>query len=301
MFCKALRLPAVLTMALTATACTLVIEESDLFMPDQAANSTFSVTNDEGVLFDHNRPREGLWEELGVSFETGMIETSAGAVSIKFARQPDPDKPLIVYCGGNASDIISHGDVVTYKLAPHGDVLMWDYPGYGDSGGEASISAIEAAVRDMTSEIDRFRRSPDQKVVFWGWSLGSFVCSGMAMEAAEAEALVLETPANSAREAMQSLIPWYLSPFIRLQMDDSIAGYDVADLLEGADFPVLILSAKKDEVLPVYLARDLYRELQEAGIDVTYHEFPKARHVDVGVQEGIYEVVSGFLGRALQG
>src|SRR5262245_44651944 len=49
------------------------------------------------------------------------------------AANAKPGEPLIVHCGGNASDTIKGGVYFTDKILPWGELIMWDYPGYGHS------------------------------------------------------------------------------------------------------------------------------------------------------------------------
>lgn len=281
--------------AFCLAGCQIAIDEKDIFKPEWAGSTTFTIETDDGPIFEHNRPRPGLFEEMGVSFEATTIPSDAGAIYLRIARGPDPGKPLIIYCGGNTWDIPSHGDITSWSVAPFGDAALWDYPGFGRSEGKPSVANFERAAEAISSAIERLKRSPDQKVIYWGQSLGGFVCADMAAKAKHADALVLVTTAPTAKAAARYLAPWYLRPFIRVRLAPEVAQYDNIAALDGFNAPMLVIGAQKDEVLPVKLSRELRDELMANGHRVTYAEFPKADHFTIIRQEDLGPVIRSFL------
>ncbi|WP_224760950.1 hypothetical protein [Brevundimonas aurantiaca] len=77
-------------------------------------------------------------EVVRLSYAGGDI----GATRIRTGRR---DAPLILYCGGNLFRRSSGAGTVANELAPFGDVLMFDYPGYGDTAGQADYANFLAA------------------------------------------------------------------------------------------------------------------------------------------------------------
>jgi phospholipase/carboxylesterase len=54
---------------------------------------------------------------------------------------------------------------------------------------------------------------------------------------------------------------------------------DLPDLRARAGLPVLMAHGSVDEVVPVHYARRARRLLEDAGIDVEYHEYPMGHQV----------------------
>lgn len=281
------------------TACSRDVREEDVFLAWMAAGTTFTVQGDDGLLFVRNRPMDGLWDASKTTFEEGTIATPVGDMGYRLARPgvaPAKDGPLFVHCGGNAFAIPNHGDLAAWTIIPHGDALLWDYPGYGLSAGEPSAAGLEAAARAVAEAAPRFRRRPDQPIVFIGHSLGGFVCGAMAAATPEADAMIFEASAANAQVAAGGAVPWGLRPFLRVTLAPELAAYDNVAALSGRrDLLVLVLAARRDRILPRSLSRDLAAELEAAGHAVTYAELPDATHFDIGFQPETPVIVAAFL------
>lgn len=206
--------------------------------------------------------------------------------------KPDFNRPLIVECTGNAMDRYGAGVSYAQKALPWGDVLMFDYPGYGDSSGQPNAQSLEAA---SAAVIAHARATANgRKIVLWGHSLGGFVCGRMAAAMPEIQALILETTAANARDVVREWTPPWMRPFVFPKITPSLAAYDTAKAVKGATFPVLVLGAAQDETLPVNLSRRLATALRQQGVIVTYAEFPQALHWNVPRQPEFRGVMTSF-------
>ncbi len=242
-------------------------------------------------------------EKNEVRFTNDDFETPICKIAYRHAlkgktAQHAAAPPLIIYCGGNSFDVPNHGDLAIWKALAHGDVLVWDYPGFGQSEGKAKISDFRAATNSLAQNIQKFQRSREQKIVLWGHSLGGFVCSELANHLAKLsnfESLIFETSAPSAKAAKKYFVPWYVKPFIQIKLDVQVASYDNIQTLSGQNLKILILAARKDQILPVKLSRQMRDELRSTGHRVTYHEFKKADHFNVGFEESLTSIVANFL------
>jgi phospholipase/carboxylesterase len=93
--------------------------------------------------------------------------------------------------------------------------------------------------------------------------------------------------------------------YVGLRTDRKLAGIlcmsgglyetDLPDLQTRAGLPVLIAHGSADDVVPVNYARRARRVLEDAGLDVEYHEYPMGHQV--AMEEA--EAVKGFLERVL--
>lgn len=281
--------------AFALSACTRLIGEGDVFLPQNAKGTLFSIEDDNGFVFEENKAREGLFDELGVSIEQGYLTTDIGELKYRLVRKSETNKPLIVYCGGNSYDLPNHGDLVTWKAAPHGDLLLWDYPGYGSSEGKPTVESFRAAAKDVAAAIPGFRRSEDQSVIFWGHSLGGFICSELAGHYERTNAIIYEASAPSSRSAIIAAVPWYLRFAVRAELAPELIDFESPSVLPQGTLDILVLGARKDKILPVHLSRTLRNDLIALGHNVTYHEFRKANHFSIGFNDNLETVISDFL------
>ena len=273
---------AILVIIVPLTACRLSISEREVFQPNP-----YNRRDLDGPLVLDNENRLPPWVTLHHARQASAI----GPIATTLAETPS-DR-LIVHCGGNASDRKTGGVFYLAGLLEFGDVLLFDYPGYGDSAGTATAGEVEAAL-DEIAEIAR-AREPDE-LVLWGQSLGGFVCASLATRLLDqVQLMVFETTARNAEAVAESWTPWFMKPFMSFEVSDGLDAWDNVHAMEGFSGRILVLGAAKDRVLPVELSRDLARDLEAAGHDVRYVEFDQATHMTVPRQPGYREAVGSAL------
>jgi pimeloyl-ACP methyl ester carboxylesterase len=226
----------------------------------------------------------------------GFLDIQGGRIAYSLTgladKSVDPARPLIVMCGGNSMDRYSAGVSYAQKGLPWGDVMMFDYPGYGDSTGTPTPPALEAAIKAVVVKARAV--SAGRPIIFWGHSLGGFVCGKLASQVPETKALILETTARNAKEVVREWTPPWMRLVVFPKISPSLARYDNARAIGGAKFPVLVLGAGQDKTLPVGLSRSLATALKEANVVVSYHEFAQAEHWNVPNQRDFRKVADTF-------
>lgn len=205
---------------------------------------------------------------------------------------PGAVRPVIVTCGGNATDRYNAGVFYAQKALRWGDVLHFDYPGYGDSQGEPSAEGFESGIDVVRAEVARV--AAGRPVIYWGHSLGGFVCTDLAVGTPGLAGIIIETSARNATEVARGWTPLWAKPIARVRVAESLAGYDNATTAATARVPVLVLGAGQDDTLPVELSRALSEALRELGAPVTYVEFPEALHWNVPRQPTFTATLDNF-------
>ncbi|MFZ4121418.1 MAG: alpha/beta hydrolase family protein [Caulobacterales bacterium] len=249
------------------------------------------ITGGVFVRFAIDRPS---WTPVEYLLRDGFWPAPHGQIAYSrfSALHRAADGPLFVMCPGNAGDRYNSADMYANRGLQWGEAVVFDYPGYGDSTGEVSAAAFEAALPIVRAQVTAL--AGDRPLVFWGHSLGGFVCARMASQTPEAAALVLETTARDAASVAAAWTPWYAKPIVRANIAPSLAGYDVAADAARFGGPVLVIGAGEDSVLPTRLARALAADLERRGAPVTYVEFPDAWHWNAHTQPNFRSALSPF-------
>lgn len=230
------------------------------------------------------------YDELRV--QHGFVGDGGERIAYTHLKRGGTNRPLVVVCGGNAADRYNSGPAYARRVLADADVLLFDYPGYGDSAGAPSAEALTRAARQVAALAAQLRG--ERPLIYWGQSLGGFVCSTMAGASPDADGVVLETTARSAAEVAAAWTPWYAAPFVSVEVADSLAAYDVAGALRGFRGPILVLGARRDDTLPVELSRSLHAALQAQGARATYVELRVAGHNDAPSDPAFAPAVQGF-------
>lgn len=280
--------PLALVAALALSACTIAIDEASVFRPEPQAER--AETPEQLARWPLAQLRAVVPD---AEAQHGFLGAGDARIAYTLVTKPENDtRPLILYCGGNNGDRNRSGVYYALKALPYGDVLLFDYPGYGDSPGAPSAETFEAMAPLMSSLAADL--SEDRPLVLWGHSLGGFICSRIARDTPSADGLILETTARNAQEVGDAWRPWYAKPFVRLKINESLATFDIAEMLRAFEGPVLILGAGRDDTLPVGLSRRLSDALRTTSARVTYVELPRANHVDVTRQPEFPEAAQSF-------
>ena len=207
---------------------------------------------------------------------------AGGAVAATRVRTGRADAPLILYCGGNLFRRGVSGAQVANELAPFGDVLMFDYPGSGDTPGQASFATYRDAGEVIAATARAQADAEGRRLIAWGHSLGGPICAEAA-RVIRADALVLEATTPTARAAVDSMVGLW-RPIVRVQLAEPLTAVDVPATLDGYSGKVVVLEASRDTTLPPVLSRKLAHDLRARGVNVERLVFARADHGDIPSQ-----------------
>lgn len=301
---------SVVVAALTLTGCiTATITEKNIFAPIQ--HELYKPTLNPQDMKIRNIEKLGELNSVNVSpqaklqtiqmldgklltLEQGVIASSSpNPIAYTLARKRGLNRPLSVSCGGNASDRYGTGVKYLEKILPYSDVILFDYPGYGDSPGTATTEAFDA----MLSSVVKFseEKSQGQSLIVWGHSLGGFVCSKFPYYSTKIDGVIIETSAKNITEVGNAIIPSLIKPVIKFKLSESLKNYDNALSLAGFEGRILVIGAGKDEDLPVKLSRSLAEALEASGRDIVYAEFPEAGHFTSSEQPAFEKTLNLFM------
>lgn len=193
------------------------------------------------------------WErQSGLPLEDVWFQTSDGARLFGWYVEAAADRPVVLWCHGNAGNIINRLDNLRRLHQMGLSVFLFDYRGYGKS---QNIRPTEKGLyNDAYSAHDylaRIRKIRPERIVLFGRSLGASVAGELAAQR-PAAALILESSFPSI-EAVARVhyggfpAHWFLGAQFRL-----------VDRLPHLSLPKLIIHGEKDDIIPVELGRQLY-------------------------------------------
>ncbi len=203
--------------------------------------------------------------------------------------------PLIVMCMGATENRYRSNFYYIQRAVHEGDVITFDYPGYGQSGGQATTENFDMTASVMAEYIESEKRRTGRPVIVWGHSLGGFVCSEIARRSPAVDGVIIETSAQNVDRVVKKGLPLLARPLAGAFIDDNMRGYDIARSLRGYKGPVLVMGAEKDLVLDVELSQELANALSTQGNQIRYVEFANVGHTNLFKGKGFRELISGFM------
>ena len=180
-------------------------------------------------------------------------------------------KGTVVFSHGNAGSIGHHLGFVTWLAEASYNVVIYDYRGFGKSGGTVGRRGM---IDDVKAAFAYARKRPDidpTRLVSYGHSLGG----------AQSVTALGETPVKGLRAividgafasylAMARIVGGQLGASL---VTDELAPKDFVEKL--APVPLLVVHGDADEVVPVSQGRQLF---EAAGQPKTFFEVKTGRH-----------------------
>ncbi len=209
---------------------------------------------------------------------TGMeiivVQPADADYGIKGWYHPPADniKPVIVYFHGNAMTIpFAWPRVEPFVKAGYG-VLLAEYRGYNGNPGKPKEKGLYADADAYTAWLKGAAGIPENRIVFYGLSLGTGVAVDQVVKNPAAAAIILEAPYTSLVDVARK--HYFYLPVDLLMLDR----YPSKKRISHAKIPLLVLHGERDTVVPVAQGRALY---ELAGGPKTLKIFPEAGHNDL--------------------
>lgn len=231
----------------------------------------------------------------GYAVQDLTIHRGDRLIGLTHAHHPG-SKSVVVFCGGDIFHRSINGGEALEALGLDADVILFDYPGYGETTGSPTAAAIldtALAVYDYAASLET---SAGKKRVLYGFSLGGLVAAQVAHDR-PVDGLVLEATAANAASWARSQIPWIARDLVAPRVEAGLAGIDSVRALARYQGAVLVLASKTDRQAPAKLSLQIDRQLRKAGVNVQLVEFPRARHGEINQTAQFASVLRNFLDR----
>ncbi|QNJ98656.1 alpha/beta hydrolase [Constantimarinum furrinae] len=189
---------------------------------------------------------------LDVPFTEFFIESNDGARLNGLHLKVEDPKGMIVYYHGNAGDLQRWGEICSFFLQFHYDVLVMDYRTYGKSTGKLTEKNLYS---DAQLFYDKAKEDfSEENIVIYGRSLGASIATKIASEN-EPSQLILETPFYSLTDLVKDkfkILP--VSKLLKYRFPSST-------FIKSVSCPVTILHGTADGVVPYESGLKLFNSI----------------------------------------
>jgi pimeloyl-ACP methyl ester carboxylesterase len=209
------------------------------------------------------------------------------SVSISAWYAPPKTGATILLCTGTSATRIALWNEAAALIAGGHGVLMFDWPGHGESGGDVSLGIpAQRALKAVIDAVERMEGTDSRRIGLYGFSFGGVAATSLLATDARVKAVVLAgTPIDLAGQNRLDFgaNDWVASQFSLLywrwrgESLESMSLKPVAHLL--APRPVLIVAGSQDHVVTTDDATELARRI---GPSASLWIIPGAGHGDYG-------------------
>jgi uncharacterized protein len=176
----------------------------------------------------------------------------------------------VLLAHGNAGDRALRAPLAAALAARGMSVLLFDYRGYGGNPGDPTEEGLALDVRAARSYLVDELRVPQERLVYFGESLGCAVVTELAAEHPPG-GLMLRSPFTELADVAGEHYPFLP---VRLLLKDR---YPLAERIRDVRVPTVVVYGSADSVVPAEQSRTVARV---AGGPVTSIEQPGADHND---------------------
>jgi hypothetical protein len=208
---------------------------------------------DQSFVYHPEPWEERDWNKVsGLPLEDVWFQGADGARLFGWYIEAQADRPVVLWCHGNAGNIIHRLDNLKLLHQVGLSVFLFDYRGYGRSQGlRPSEPGLYHYAFGAYDYLTRARKIRYDRIVLFGRSLGAAVAGELATRR-PAAALILESSFPSveavARYHYGGLpVHWLLGAEFRL-----------IDRLPQLSLPKLVIHGDKDDIIPLELGRQVF-------------------------------------------
>lgn len=229
----------------------------------------FFYLSQPGMIFFPLRNIDSTPGDWGLSFESLRLRLKDNtAISAWYIPHPQAKKTVLFF-HGNGGNMSHRARSVSVFHQLKLNVLIIDYPGYGESDGKPSEQGLYQSADAAWQHLISSKKFNEENIIIFGRSLGGVVAVDLASRV-NADAVILESTFSSARDMANRIFP-LLSYFIYLRYS-----FDSMSKIKNISSPLLLIHSPDDEMIPFALGQKLFAH---AGSDKEFLEI-KGGHND---------------------
>ena len=175
-------------------------------------------------------------------------------ISTWYVPHPQAEKTILFF-HGNGGNISHRGDSIYIFHKLKFNVLIIDYPGYGDSDGSPSESGLYQSADAAWQYLISDKKVKPENITIFGRSLGGAVAVDLASRV-KAGGLILESTFSSARDFVDiAFARWSGLIYLRYK-------FDSLSKVKRITSPVLVIHSPDDEIIPFELGQRLFENIE---------------------------------------
>ena len=227
----------------------------------------------------------------GLPVEDVNLTAGDGTAIHAWWAAPDgwaPRQGAVLFCHGNAGNVSQWGQGVgAWRDGLRAGVLLFDYPGYGKSGGRPTEAGCYAAADAAYDWLTQAKQVPGDQILLVGRSLGTGVATDLAARRPY-RALVLCSALHLVSRLAQEKYPWLPGRWLVHNQFDSLRK------IAACRGPVFLAHGTADAVVPFTQGERLFAA---APGPKRLLALPGRGHDD-GPDDAFFEAVRRFLDEA---
>ncbi|MEO8040043.1 MAG: alpha/beta fold hydrolase, partial [Betaproteobacteria bacterium] len=226
---------------------------------------TLLVAGCTGLFFHPMRPLVRTPAALGLAWDNVPLSAADGiALSAWFLPSANGQTHgTVLFLHGNAENISTHLNAVAWLPARGFQVLLLDYRGYGESGGNATLAGMQLDIDAAITALLRRADVDPTRIVLLGQSLGGALGLYYAAHGPQRDrlrAVIADSTFSGYRDITReklasAWLTWPLQWPLSYSVDDR---YSPLLAIHDIGVPVLLIHGQADTIVPPQHAERLF-------------------------------------------
>jgi hypothetical protein len=204
-----------------------------------------------GMIFIPSREIEATPADIGLQFEDVVLRTQDNVSISAWYIPARNERAVLLFCHGNAGNNSHRLDSIRLFNDLNLSVLIFDYRGYGKSGGSPTEKGTYLDAEAALDYLINRKHVRPEKVVVFGRSLGGAVAAEVAFRH-KVGALIIESGFTSVPEIGSKYYPFLPVKLL------SRYSYATVDKVSKINAPKLFIHSPQDEIIPFRFGKALY-------------------------------------------
>ena len=196
--------------------------------------------------------------------------------------KPKKNNPILLYFQGNSFDIGERSHRIERYIKKNWGVLLLSWRGYGGNKGKPTEKNLYIDGKSAIKWIKKNTHTKINNIVLYGESLGTGVAVEMGMHFSF-KSIILEAPFTSIPDIAKERYKIFPTKYLVL---DKFDNYDKIDKISS---PLLIISGKKDEIIPHSHSKKLFLKAKKPKESVFIDEAMHNNLYDFGIDKDVIE------------
>jgi fermentation-respiration switch protein FrsA (DUF1100 family) len=238
--------------------------------------SIFYKTIEGWFVFAPQKRLDYLPADFGLKYRDIYLDTRDGEKLHGWFFYQYKDKPVILFCHGNAGNISHRLEYISMLLDIGVNIFIFDYRGYGNSSGRPTEEGIYTDALCAYDFLVKEEKINPNDIILLGRSLGVAAVLEVAQNR-KAHAIIIENGFLSVRHMARHM------GIFRLVAPLLPENYNSLEKIRYISIPKLIMWSENDEVVPPVMGRQLFEAASEPKY---FYEIKGAGHNDTNIVGG---------------
>jgi len=194
-------------------------------------------------------------KSIGLEYESIIFESDDKTKLHAWYIAKKDAKTTILFLHGNGGNISHRLDSIKLFNSLQMNVFIFDYRGYGNSGGTPSEQNTYDDAKSAWDYLLKNKMLKAEDIIIFGRSLGGAIAANLGSDL-RPKAIILESTFSTAKEFVSNVYPFVPEFLIHFS-------YETTKYLKKINYPILVVHSEDDNIIPFKFGEAVFKNANE--------------------------------------